>query len=486
MSRPVPFKMLLKGLLSRALDGHANSNERNNTLAKITFIDQPCGTGKTTALIKELAEWDASKHRPVIVVTPRLSEVKRIINGAPSANIAQPDDENGNTTKTNSMEALLAAGRNIACTHALYVKLRKMAQEGNLSGHRMVIDECPTPIELAPTITKSAFKNEIEGKGLAHVDEVTGLVTPTDLWMERAAMGGKNSFSKQYVLAAMGRLLVTPDRDLLMMAIPVEMLLAPASLTILTYLHEGSLIAAYLDKLGVKYGVKRWTGEAEWIRRQKELITVETFELPCIRVKTNQHGYKHTTMRLSFSGQTKKATDAALRALSNKLMNMQKRGPLKDVPKENIMVTSAGDVWFDDGTGEGGRQKCGPLSRNTGPMGRWTYGADTATWNVKGGWTWVSNLTRGVNDHIHCSHAIYLFDQHPNPVLCKFLDKKPHEWGVDYARTEFVQWLYRSRVRLGEPVTVYVPSERMRNIVIDWLSSENNHEDGFAVIEEVA
>lgn len=453
-------------------------------MTTITFIDRPCGTGKTTALIKELSEWDGSVERPVIVVTPRLSEVKRIIKGAPSANIAQPDDGLG-STKLEDIEALIAAGRNIACTHALYVKLRKLALEGKLSGHRMVIDECPTPIELAPAMTKKEFREQIEDRGLATVDEVTGLVMPTDLWMERAALGGKKSFSKQYVLAAMGRLLVTEKRDLLMMAIPVEMLLAPASLTILTYLHEGSLIAAYLDKLGVSYGTKKWAGAAEWIRQQKKLITVETFELPCIKVKTNQHGSKHTNMRLSFTGQTKKAPPAALKALANKLMNMQKRGSLKDVPKESVMVTSAGELWFADGTGEDGRQKCGPLSHNTGLLGKWVYDTDTATWSVTDGWTWVSNLTRGVNDHIHCSHAVYLFDQHPNPVLCEFLGKKSHEWGKSFAITEFVQWLYRSRVRLGEPVTVFVPSKRMREIVIDWLNSadEPRETDDFVLIE---
>lgn len=441
-------------------------------MTKITFIDRPCGTGKTTALIQELSAWNESTDRPVIVVTPRLSEVKRIINGAPSAHIAQPDDENGNTTKTNSVEALLADGRNIACTHSLYVKLRKLAQEGKLSGHRMVIDECPTPIELAPTISKAEFRNEIEAKGLATVDEASGLVTPTDLWMERAAMGGKKSYAKQYVLAAMGRLLVTPERDLLMMAIPIEMLLAPAALTVLTYLSEGSYLAAYLDKLGVKYAVRKWEHEAEWIRRQRDLITVETLPLPRIKTRTNQHGSKHTTMRLSFSGQTKKANDAALSKLGNKLMNMHKvGGPLRGIPKENVMVTSAGAAWFKDGTAEGGRQVCGPISKNTGLLGKWAYDADTSTWTVKGGWTWVSNLTRGVNDHIHCSHAVYLFDQHPNPVLCKFLGKRSHEWGQTFAITEFVQWVYRSRVRLGQPITVYVPSKRMRGILEDWLNS---------------
>lgn len=438
-------------------------------MSKITFIDRPCGTGKTTALIDDLEAWDKCNDLPVIVVTPRLSEVKRIIAGAPNARIVQPEDD-GDSTKLEDIERLIDQGCNIACTHALYVKLRELALKGKLAGHRMVIDECPTPIELAPAISKKDFKEEIEAKGLATVNDETGLVTPTELWQKRAAMGGKKSFREQYALAERGRLLVTDERELLMMAIPVEMLLAPASLQILTYLSEGSLIAAYLDKLGVSYEVKKWSGELEWVQHQADLITVEAFELPLVEKKTNQRGLKRTPMKLSFTGQTKKAPEQALKALGSKLMNMQKRGPLKGVPKENVMVTSAGDSWFADGTSEGRRSLCGPLSRNTGLLGKWSFDRDTATWSVKGGWTWVSNLTRGVNDHIHCTHAVYLFDQHPNPIICKFLGKKPHEWGSAFALTEFVQWLYRSQVRLDKPVTVFIPDERMRTIIRDWLS----------------
>ncbi|MCG7494713.1 hypothetical protein [Thalassobius sp. Cn5-15] len=438
---------------------------------KITFVDRPCGTGKTTELIKELSLWDGRKDLPVIVVTPRLSEVARIISGAPSANIAQPE-ANGDNTKLADIERLLDAGRNIACTHALFVKLRELAQRGKISRHRMVIDECPTPIELAPPISKKEFTAEIETQGLAHVDDTTGLVTPTDRWMERAAMGTQKSYSQLYVLAALGRLLVTDDRELLMMAIPIELLQAPASLKILTYLSKGSLIAAYLDKLGVGYEVEKWSGEQEWLKRQKKLITVESFDLPMVETKTNQHASKRKPMKLSFTGQTKKASASAHKALASKLMNMQKRGPLKGVSKENVMVTSAGGMWFRDGTSEGRRTKCGPFSHNTGLLGKWAFDPDKATWAVKGGWTWVSNLTRGVNDHIHCSHAVYLFDQHPNPIICKFLGKNAREWGREFALTEFVQWLYRSQVRLDKPVTVYIPDARMRAIVTDWLSED--------------
>ena len=37
---------------------------------------------------------------------------------------------------------------------------------------------------------------------------------------------------------------------------------------------------------------------------------------------------------------------------------------------------------------------------------------------------------------------------------------------------EMVQWIYRSQIRNGKPITVYVPSRRMRELLIDWLNGK--------------
>ena len=54
-----------------------------------------------------------------------------------------------------------------------------------------------------------------------------------------------------------------------------------------------------------------------------------------------------------------------------------------------------------------------------------------------------------------------------------------------YALTELVQWLFRSAIRKGgvngceepyrqrERVTVYIPCERMRHLLINWLYTGN-------------
>ena len=90
------------------------------------------------------------------------------------------------------------------------------------------------------------------------------------------------------------------------------------------------------------------------------------------------------------------------------------------------------------------------------------------------------------NRYSHCTHAVYLYDQHPNPQLITFLGwKRDCEQAKDfadaYALTELVQWLFRSAIRRGgvngtqqndgprQRVTVYIPSQRMRNLLVNWL-----------------
>jgi len=41
-----------------------------------------------------------------------------------------------------------------------------------------------------------------------------------------------------------------------------------------------------------------------------------------------------------------------------------------------------------------------------------------------------------------------------------------------YALAEMLQWIFRSRIRNDEPIDIYVPSERMRSLLIKWLEGE--------------
>ena len=41
-----------------------------------------------------------------------------------------------------------------------------------------------------------------------------------------------------------------------------------------------------------------------------------------------------------------------------------------------------------------------------------------------------------------------------------------------YSLSEMVQFIWRSRIRNGEPIDLYVPSKRMRELLIAWLNDE--------------
>ena len=58
-----------------------------------------------------------------------------------------------------------------------------------------------------------------------------------------------------------------------------------------------------------------------------------------------------------------------------------------------------------------------------------------------------------------------------NPFVIRWLEEKNKGAFEDaYAFTELIQWVWRSRVRKGQPTTLYLLSPRMRQLIEEWLS----------------
>jgi len=66
---------------------------------------------------------------------------------------------------------------------------------------------------------------------------------------------------------------------------------------------------------------------------------------------------------------------------------------------------------------------------------------------------------------------VYIYDQWINPNMMRWFNK--HVPGAishdDYALTELIQIIWRTQVRNKKPVTVYIPSKRMRDLFLNWL-----------------
>ena len=47
------------------------------------------------------------------------------------------------------------------------------------------------------------------------------------------------------------------------------------------------------------------------------------------------------------------------------------------------------------------------------------------------------------------------------------------EFEDKFALSELVQFVYRSAIRNGKPIDVYIPSKRMRDLFLEWLKKPN-------------
>ena len=155
--------------------------------------------------------------------------------------------------------------------------------------------------------------------------------------------------------------------------------------------------------------------------------------------------------KLSYTGQQKgQRLPKYVSTLNNALKNLRER-KLKGVVVEDILITCIKDAWKE--AANDNQPKPGVFARNSRLSNA----------------NWVSNTTRGTNNYANCSHLIYLYDQHPNQYLTRWLGDSSREFADAYALTELIQWVWRSRVRKGEPITVYIPSLRMRKLFETWL-----------------
>ena len=220
---------------------------------------------------------------------------------------------------------------------------------------------------------------------------------------------------------------------------PKELLTAGRTTTILTYKSEGSVLSSYLKKLEVPVEVANDNRLEEAFRKKAaELITIK--DIPAL-----------SRLSLSHSGQLAGMSKSNYcRTVVNALKILRGR-QLKDVPGENILITCAKDGWYKSGN----NTAAGPFASGS---------------KLFQGANWLPKVTRGTNKYAHCSHLIYLYDQYMNPYVARWLEDNSRAFDDAYALTELIQWVWRSRVRKGQPITLYLPSPRMRQLMEEWLS----------------
>jgi len=77
---------------------------------------------------------------------------------------------------------------------------------------------------------------------------------------------------------------------------------------------------------------------------------------------------------------------------------------------------------------------------------------------------------RATNDFANKKYLAYLVNRYLHPSFIQFFAQRDIHVDQDkFALSELVQWIWRSAIRNGEKIYLYIPSERMRGLLQNWL-----------------
>ena len=209
------------------------------TTTSIKIIDKPCGSGKTIAMINSFNNRDK-----YLVIVPLLTGGRqRIVEGSKEVEFVQPHaNDNNRGTNSASLEEHLILGRNIVSTHKMHESLVPLAKAGLLNDYHIIIDEVPDAVQpIVIEKSKTSIDEFYIDTGFMSVDEASGLVRPTQKWIESKDEVSTHSVPRYSQLRCLGVSTCKIDRCSSGHK-PEVILQAGLSLTVLTYKAEGSYV----------------------------------------------------------------------------------------------------------------------------------------------------------------------------------------------------------------------------------------------------
>ena len=395
----------------------------------INVCDMIMGAGKTESAITQMKRDTDSRY---IFITPYIDVVERIKASCEERCFRDP--KNYGDGKLESLHEMLADGCNIASTHALFHRYNdttiRLIREG---GYRLILDEVTEVYEHIPLSTHDVAM--LIDEHIISVDD-QGRVT-----LERQDYEGKFDDLRDMVLTGH----VTLYKNCLMLwTFPIEVFEAFRDVTILTYLFDAQVQKYYFDINGVeirRIGTVYERGEYHFCELPRLPDYVRTLR-DRVHVlqdgKLNEIGEVKGSLSVSWYDRARKAKGQPLiRQMRNNLVNVfiNKYG---SATNQNLWTT------FKD---------CRELLKGKG--------------YTKGFLSWNARATNAYRDRDHLAFCVNIYY---NPLMKGFFLDHGIEVQEDrYALGEMIQWIWRSAVRDGGEIWVYVPSKRMRELLTDWL-----------------
>lgn len=395
----------------------------------VQVIDAVMGAGKTTQMIEEIKKSDAS--RKFIYITPFLDEIDRIKNAVTNRKFKAPSNKVEGGKKLTSLKRLIEDGEDIAATHSLF----EMADEElirllEMSDYTLILDEVMDVIdkaEVSPSDMRLLFEQD-----------VIKVEDNRVIWHDPQSKYEWGTFDDIRILAEAGNLYYHRKRFLIW-SFPPRVFRAFNKVTILTYLFDAQIMRYYFDLYEIpykKYSIK--DGEITDYDLYADNRT-ELFKLiDLYEGEHNRHG------------------DQSDYAFSKGWMDRREGDELLDIQKSIYSYV---------------RRIAKAKSKDV----IWTTIKDYRHYLKGRGYSkgFIPVNERATNQYKDRSVVIYAFSRFMNPIERSFFQDNGIKVNENLlALSDMLQLIWRSRIREGKPIKLYLPPRRMRKLLKRWANYE--------------
>lgn len=409
----------------------------------VKICDAIMGSGKTSATINYI---NSHPEKKFLYISPYTNEAARIKASCPDAHFVEPSKklkEFGFSKSAHSMD-LIRQGRNIASTHQALVYYKPetfdMLQD---QGYTVIVDEAPNILTQDPHIKYGDVQLLIESGHAYEHSPLEFRLTGKEYLGERMKHIYRTMQSRPLVYTKTKK-----DGTMYKNAIPwywafsTMLFERVENVIILTYLFDRQEVGTYMDmnhipyqKIGIKYD-----GETYDFSEDSLYVPEYVKDLPNkvhIAEGRTINNVGDNQFALSKSWHDKHVDDDENKGLKNGILNFfQHYGKC---PSSKRMVGTYAESWKnikDD------RYK-------------------------KAGVVFNERSTNEYKDRVSLAYVVNVY---ANANVVNFYQRHGYEFDNDgYALTTMIQWVWRSAIRDGKDINLYIPSSRMRKLFTDWL-----------------
>ena len=397
----------------------------------VKIVDSIMGSGKTTWYMEYVNRHPEQKF---IIVVPYIEECNRILEKCKERGFVQPETKDM-PSKSASFHELLRMRHNIVTCHALFVCLKLTEEEIALieqERYTLIVDETP-PVAEELRLTENEIR-ALRSSGAIQIEEET----------KRAKWSGGKNFPNiaSEVRRELERREYYYENDSLIWTLPERLITAFAECMVFTFMFTGTHFEAYLRAKGIGYEVYHLADGELAIGEpslREEKARIRTLLDICDNEKWNRIGEYETRGRRPFSmswWENSKRSDRD-RALGNVRCFYQHYGA-----KAGEAMWTLPARFYEE---KGCRVK--------------DYASAFCPCNL-----------RATNAFREARYLAYLLDIYEPPVIKNWFAARGQMTNERvYALNMLVQWVWRSAVRDGQKIRLYLPSQRMRNILYEWL-----------------